>query len=161
MKGQDNFGVDHYCPKSLFPELQATYSNLFYACNCCNRRKGRFWPTPNEMRTGEFIPNPCDHVMFDHLRFQSSRVITRSPAGKCAEKKLMFNDDESVKFREFILAMIELTEQQRNRLQETKMKIDQQSVAHPDQSEVLSQEKTNVEAEVLKIEEYLRRLGAA
>src|SRR5262249_19354003 len=108
LKGQDSFGVDHYRPKSLFPDLQATYSNLFYACNCCNRRKGRFWPTPDETGAGEFIPNPCDHVMFDHLRFQSSRIITRSLAGKRAEKTLMLNDDESVRYRELILDMIAL-----------------------------------------------------
>jgi hypothetical protein len=159
MKGQDAFGVDHYRPKSLFPDLGTVYSNLFYACNCCNRRKGKFWPTIDQMRAGEFIPNPCDHVMFDHLRFQSARVVTRSPAGERADKTLMFNDDESVQYREFILGLIELAEQQRNRLRETLRTIEQQSELYPDRREALSQEKQSVDDELIKIEEYLRRIG--
>lgn len=113
------------------------------------------------MLEGEFIPNPCDHVMFDHLRFQLSRVTTRSSAGERAEKTLMFNDEESVKFREFVLGMIELTEQKKIRLQDTLTKIEEQSLAHPNQNTMLTNEKMSVEAELAKIDDYLRRLGAA
>lgn len=158
-KGQDAFGVDHYRPRSLFPTLENVYSNLFYACNCCNRRKGDFWPTPDKMRAGQFIPNPCDHVMFDHLRYQSVRVVTRSPAGERAEKILMFNDDESVQYREMVVGLIKLAEQQRDRLRATIKEIDRQSESFPDRVQALSPEKTSAENELIKIEQYLLRLG--
>lgn len=67
LKGEDGFSVDHYRPQSKFPELVTTYGNLFYACRCCNRRKGAFWPADAQWRAKQFIPNPCDHVMFEHL----------------------------------------------------------------------------------------------
>lgn len=67
LKGEDSFSVDHYRPQSRFPELVTTYANLFYACSGCNRRKGAFWPTDAQWRAKQFIPNPCDHVMFVHL----------------------------------------------------------------------------------------------
>jgi len=99
--------------------------------------------------------------MFDHLRFQSARVITRSRAGDRAEKTLMLNDAESVEYRDFILGMIELTEQQRNRLRDTIMRIEQLSAGYPDRREALSQEKTIVESQLDQLEGHLRRLGAA
>ena len=51
-----------------FPELVADYTNLFYCSNGCNSRKGAFWPTSDQMTLGIYVPNPCDHVMFDHMR---------------------------------------------------------------------------------------------
>ncbi len=35
-----NFTVDHFRPKSLYPQLIRTYRNLYYACACCNSFKG-------------------------------------------------------------------------------------------------------------------------
>ena len=52
------FGVDHYRPKSQFQHLECEYSNLFYACNGCNRRKGKFWPTPAMLAARQFLGRP-------------------------------------------------------------------------------------------------------
>jgi hypothetical protein len=30
-KGYEGFGIDHYLPKSRFPDLLVAWSNLFYA----------------------------------------------------------------------------------------------------------------------------------
>jgi hypothetical protein len=106
VKGQDNFGVDHYRPRSLFPALARTYSNLFYACNACNSRKKDFWPSSKERRDGRFIPNPCDHVMFQHLRYKGARVEPHSPAGEHTKNLLMLNDEESLQYREFVLSIV-------------------------------------------------------
>lgn len=40
IKGSEGFGVDHYLPRSKYPHLGVTWSNLFYACNVCNTWKG-------------------------------------------------------------------------------------------------------------------------
>jgi len=106
-KGEDSFGVDHYRPVSQFPDLRSDYGNLFYSCNLCNSWKSDFWPTAAQQSRGEFLPNPCDHVMSEHLRYHGARVEATSPAGELAITLLMLNDDEAVGYREFLLRSIE------------------------------------------------------
>ena len=38
-------GVDHFRPKSKFPELVYAWSNWVFACNSCNNAKNDSWPT--------------------------------------------------------------------------------------------------------------------
>ena len=106
LKGDDNFGVDHYRPKSIFPDLISEYSNLFYACNCCNRRKGNYWPDL-QLGTQHVIPNPCDHVMFDHLRYDKAHVQGRSETGNIAIETLDLNDANSIDYRKIVLTIVE------------------------------------------------------
>jgi len=157
-KGEDSFSVDHYRPQSKFPELVTTYANLFYACSCCNRRKGAFWPTDAQWQAKQFIPNPCDHVMFEHLRCHSARVETRTPAGELAERVLMLNDEGSVEYREFVLGVIASLEEKKRHLQETIRRIDRQRLSYPDQAERLSEEKTAAERDLASLEHHLSRI---
>ncbi len=99
------YGVDHYRPKTLFPEWETRYENLFYCCNPCNSRKGDYWPSVAKLRT-HFIPNPCDHEMFRHLRFRGATVTRRSNAGAIALRLLDLNDPEVVKKRELVIESI-------------------------------------------------------
>ena len=106
MRGEDSFGVDHYKPKSLFPDELLVYSNLFYSCNVCNRRKGGFWPNLRQREMEIFIPNPCDHKMFEHVRFEGLRVVPRTDAGKWCVELLSLNDSEFLEYRELINGLI-------------------------------------------------------
>ena len=155
---EDTFGVDHYRPQSKFPELAATYTNLFYVCNCCNRRKGNFWPTQAQERKGEFIPNACDHVMFEHLQYRFSRVETKSDAGRIANKYLDFNDEKSVQYREFILRIITGLEQDRREHQKAIQAIRQRAESNPENIEQLEQAKADAERELEEIERDLARV---
>ncbi len=103
----EEFGVEHYKPKKVFPELEWEYDNLFYACNCCNSRKGESWPTEKQLRGNIFVPNPCKHIMFEHLKFNGAKVEIRSKAGTYTDELLDLNDDVSVRFRETINYFIE------------------------------------------------------
>jgi hypothetical protein len=107
VKGADAFGVDHYRPASKFPELRSSYENLFYACNACNRRKGNFWPEDWQRAADLFIPNPCDHVMADHLSYRETQVVPRSTAGQLAIEILLLNDNVDMAYRAFVLRQIE------------------------------------------------------
>lgn len=158
MKGRDSFGVDHYRPKKKFPDLETTYSNLFYACNCCNRRKGDFWPTAEETLAGRFIPNPCDHAMFEHLRYRSAHVDPGTPAGKQAESKLMLNDKDSVEYREMVLGLMILTEEKIGVLRETIVRIEMKALKELEQAEGLEKEKEAVEDELKNLERYLSKI---
>lgn len=108
-----DFGVDHYRPQSRFPELKTSYPNLFYACNSCNRRKGKFWPTEAQLQASQFIPNPCDHEMFRHLRYRRSVVEARSVAGEYTLRLLDLNNPKLTDFREATLVTIDATESKR------------------------------------------------
>lgn len=100
------FGVDHYKPKSKFPAHANDYSNLYYCCSACNSRKRDHWPLPEYAET-QFIPNPCDHVMFTHLRFQGDVVLPRTEPGRFTAELLDLNDPEVVEFRAFVFRMID------------------------------------------------------
>ncbi|HEV7507125.1 MAG TPA: hypothetical protein VGS07_19705 [Thermoanaerobaculia bacterium] len=106
-KGEDTFGVDHYRPRFRFPELDCEYTNLFYACNLCNRRKGTFWADEGQQSQGKFIPNPCAVIMAQHLQYEGARVIALTPAGQLAAQVLDLNDPRDVLYREFVLRNIE------------------------------------------------------
>ncbi len=43
--GAENFELDHFRPRSLFPHFQDDYYNLYYACHPCNRIKHQKWPS--------------------------------------------------------------------------------------------------------------------
>jgi HNH endonuclease len=105
-KGEDSFGVDHYRPVSRFRELRSEYTNLFYSCNPCNRRKGNFWPTETQWQEGVFLPNPCDYAMSQHLQFRGCRVEPLSRAGELAVEMLMLNAEEILHYREFVVRSI-------------------------------------------------------
>ena len=107
IKGEHSFGVDHYRPRRRFPDLSCAYSNLFYSCNPCNSRKGDTWFDGEELARGLFIPNPCDHRMADHLTYRGARVEARTPAGRLAVDVLLLDDEDDVRYREFVLRSIE------------------------------------------------------
>lgn len=112
IQGAAFFGVDHYRPKHRFPELQVEYLNLYYCCNACNSRKGKYWPAP-EVEATEFIPNPCDYEMFSHLRFRDSVVEARSRSGEIAVELLDLNDEVTVTWRNAVQTSVETLRQQR------------------------------------------------
>jgi hypothetical protein len=103
---ENSFGADHYRPKSIFPALSAEYSNLYYCCNQCNARKGDYWE-PNA-QLSRFVPNPCEHVMWDHLRFKGGNVDTRTNAGRFTAEFLDLNDPDAVRQRESVIHLIDL-----------------------------------------------------
>lgn len=105
-RGSEAFGVDHYKPQGLFPQLVVDYDNLFYACNACNSRKGDYWPSPDESARGVFVPNPCDHKMASHVRYKAGRVEGRSVAGKWLIDLVQLNDKQLVRYRVAMLATI-------------------------------------------------------
>jgi hypothetical protein len=93
---KDAFGVDHYWPQQHFPDLECDYSNLYYACNKCNSYKDDYFPaSPND----PFIPNPCDHIMIEHVRFEHGEVKSFSQHGEFMTDALHLNEQELVEYR--------------------------------------------------------------
>jgi hypothetical protein len=42
--GEENFELDHFRPKSLFPNRLNDFYNIYYACHPCNQIKKDAWP---------------------------------------------------------------------------------------------------------------------
>jgi hypothetical protein len=97
--------------------------------------------------------------MFEHLRYRSARVETRSPAGELAERVLILNDERSVEYRELVLNIIAVLEEKKRRLQETIRRVDRQGLSYPEQAERLLQEKASAERDLAGLEHDLGRVA--
>ena len=78
--------IDHFAPKSKFPELASHYENLIYSCPFCNRAKSSKWVgedagIPNNGREG-FI-DPCSREFDMHLaRRPTGEIVPTSRLGE-------------------------------------------------------------------------------
>lgn len=80
-----SFHIDHFAPKSRFPALETTYSNLVYACRFCNVNKKNTWigNSPSVPNNGsEGFVDPCSEEYDDHLeRTSEGKIIPKTPLG--------------------------------------------------------------------------------
>jgi hypothetical protein len=52
--GPENFELDHFRPKSIFPQLALSYYNLYWSCHVCNRLKRDLWPARHLLERREY-----------------------------------------------------------------------------------------------------------
>jgi hypothetical protein len=57
--GEELFEVEHFRPRKKFPELDCTYTNLYYACRGCNSHKSETWPSVEQVSRGMQFADPC------------------------------------------------------------------------------------------------------
>ena len=57
--------IEHFRGKTEFPELAATYSNLYAACTSCNRRKKRKSPSIEPLRPDDATYNFDTYFYFE------------------------------------------------------------------------------------------------
>lgn len=86
------FHIDHFCPKSLAPDLISAYSNLVYACPYCNLAKSNDWPTGqielSVIDDSGYI-DPCNPSLDEHLeRYDNGRIRPKTDLGKYMFQKL-------------------------------------------------------------------------
>ena len=159
MRGYETFGVDHYRPKKHFAHLSTTYDNLYYCCSTCNSAKGSYWPTTAALEKTHFIPNPCDHAMFEHLRFKGAVVEARSTAGGVALKILDLNDPASIEFREFVLATVQTWEDKKAQLLSKREKAAKKLKAGAMSVQIASAAMAELDVEVAKADKWLKILS--
>jgi hypothetical protein len=88
-------------------------------------------------------------------------VEAHSPAGEHAEKRLMLNDDDSVRYREFLLGLIALAEEKRRSVRETLSRLEREASINREQSEDLQKETQSCAKQLEEIERYLALLTGA
>ena len=68
--GKRGYHIDHFAPKSKFPQLKNSYQNLVYSCPYCNGAKSNKWIggkiSPSHNGKEGFI-DPCDQKYDQHL----------------------------------------------------------------------------------------------
>lgn len=152
-KGAEAFGVDHYLPRSKFPDLGLAWPNLFYACNVCNT-----WKSDSVSTAELFLPNPCAHRMSDHLQYRGAEVETFTPHGEWLAELLHLAERREV--RELILAALGQFLKVRNELLEELTAYEAPLAAFPDPSELESIQEAHLETaeELEKVEGYVELL---
>ena len=70
--------VEHYRPKSVFPERALEYENYLWACDICNRAKSDRFPPDTE--AGESILNPMEDNVWEHFFLEDTfgRLLKRT-----------------------------------------------------------------------------------
>jgi hypothetical protein len=156
------FGVDHYRPVALFPWLETSFPNLFYACNACNSLKQDYWPRPKALEADYFLPNPVDHRMADHLRYVDVVAIARTKPGEVAIEVFDLNGEDAFNTRETVWNAIEAMMKDLSSLELTRKDIVR---AHrrekdPKRKAQLAAGLTEQEARIEQQRQRLRPLGA-
>jgi uncharacterized protein (TIGR02646 family) len=97
-----SFGdVEHILPKSRFPEMVLTWTNLTLACSRCNSSKGSKYDAESE-----FV-NPYRDRIEDHLLFLGAVVHDVSDRGLYTVTELKLNDAHRVENRDQVLKNFE------------------------------------------------------
>lgn len=102
--------IEHFKPKSTFPELTFEWTNLLLSCPICNGTefKGDCFPEASE---GGPLINPCDETPAEHFEFvfdpaaKLASVIGKTIRGQTTEKILGLNRNDLRDYRSKIIMM--------------------------------------------------------
>jgi uncharacterized protein (TIGR02646 family) len=97
--GKSNFQIDHFKPKSIYPELITKYSNLIYSCSYVNRAKSD--------DDGDYI-DPCDGDY--NMHFHRDTLGNIYPNESSATAKYMYKRLKLYLKRYSIIWMLEQLE---------------------------------------------------
>jgi hypothetical protein len=65
--GEENFELDHFRPRSLFPHLLNDFYNIYYSCHPCNLTKRDAWPSPELEERGVSFVDLCKEEFAVHF----------------------------------------------------------------------------------------------
>lgn len=88
--------IEHFRPKSLFPDRTFEWTNLFLACGVCNGGEFKGDRFPEAADNGPLV-NPCDDDPAGHFRFDHdpgtglASVYGTTPRGATTERLLGLN----------------------------------------------------------------------
>ncbi|MBQ3808676.1 MAG: HNH endonuclease [Kiritimatiellae bacterium] len=87
-----DFHIEHFAPKTKFPERKYLYQNLLYACPYCNESKSEYWVSDDpdiNIKDGEGIVNPCCKDYDSHLgRRKNGCIYPKTGLGEFMYKRL-------------------------------------------------------------------------
>lgn len=86
--------IDHFRPKSLFPDLYAEYVNLYYCCGECNTYKGDRWPSKEQLAGGSRFLDVCEDEWDVHLEIVRDVMTGKTAAGRYTVSQVRLDRDE-------------------------------------------------------------------
>ena len=91
----ERFEIDHFAPKTKFPQRENDYSNLVLSCSKCNKHKWEKWVTDDPYISVKdncgFIDPASDDFDKNLYRENSGKISGRTDVGKYMCKELKFN----------------------------------------------------------------------
>ena len=118
--------IEHFRPKSKYPRLCFSWTNLLLACSVCNGKEYKGEKFPSKKQNGLFInptienPNIFFHFEFDYLTGVSI-VNPLNERAKTTEKELGLNRAELLKHRNSVVKkMVYIAEQAKRGDQEAR-----------------------------------------
>jgi hypothetical protein len=99
--GEESFEVEHFHPKSKFPQLDSVYSNLYYACRGCNAHKSETWPSDEQTSRGMHFVDPCvaDPYIHDLSEEDDGSVTGTTPSGIYSSAHIRLHREELKRWR--------------------------------------------------------------
>jgi hypothetical protein len=94
------FTIDHYEPKEARKDLVNEYSNLMYACDECNIRKGDRYPPVEARKDGHRFFRPDQDIRSDHFERSEIHVQEKSNVGYYTIQALDLNRASLKRVRE-------------------------------------------------------------
>ncbi len=106
--GEESFELDHYKPRSKYPELVHQYTNIYYSCHVCNQRKWSHWPSDELDSKGYRFVDTCKENFSTHFEDNDGYWNPISPAGEYTEAKIRLNSRHHVQIRQMIKGWLSL-----------------------------------------------------
>jgi uncharacterized protein (TIGR02646 family) len=98
--GLENFELDHFRPKSRFPQLALSYYNLYWSCHVCNRLKRDLWPTAELLKQGIAFVDLCASAFAEHFISQKNgKWKGKTPSARYTIDSLRLNRPHLVELR--------------------------------------------------------------
>lgn len=100
------FTIDHYEPQTARSDLVAVYSNLMYACDECNVRKGDRYPPPAAREDGYRFFRPDEDIFAEHFSGKDMLLSYKSNVGYYTINALDLNRKTLQRLREIRLRLL-------------------------------------------------------
>jgi hypothetical protein len=100
--GENNFELDHFCPKSMpeFADKINDFYNLYYSCHVCNHTKGRKWPDRRLINIGYRFVDLCVEDFSEHFQEGTDGFwIALTKPGEYTESRLRLNRRHLIEIR--------------------------------------------------------------
>ena len=96
--------VDHFRPRSRFPELTYAWSNLVFSCRRCYISKGDKWPETGYVDPCAEDPSERPERYFDYFA-ATGEILTREGLSEADKRKALYTiDDLSLNARGLVLS---------------------------------------------------------
>jgi hypothetical protein len=97
--GEENFELDHFRPRRLFPELLNDFYNLYYSCHPCNHIKRDSWPPQTLEEQGIRFVDLCKEDFASHFQVEHGIWHGLTKPGEYTIDKLNLNRQHLVTVR--------------------------------------------------------------